>query len=143
MSRVTPVDDRPDMTPLTLQAVPGRPLSVPVAALVDRLIDPDGDAISFRARGRARPMAARAISCDRHAHLHPAGRFRRVRSITYEVMSGAVATQGLLTVNVDAANAGRFDREIQAGMVSGATLDLSLATLAGPGLDIVTPGARL
>ncbi len=46
--KVTPVDDRPDMTPLTLQAVPGRPLSVPVAALVDRLIDPDGDAISFR-----------------------------------------------------------------------------------------------
>ncbi len=116
---------------------------MPVAALVDRLIDPDGDTISFRrVIGATHGSASYNLATGMITFIPVAG-FAGAASITYEVLSGGVATQGLLTVNVDAANAGRFDREIQARMANGATLDLSLATLSGPGLDVVTPGARV
>ncbi len=70
----------------------------------------------------------------------PADGFAGTAAVTYEVVSGGVVTQGQLTVSVDAANAGRFDREITATVATGGTLDLSLAMLAGPGLDVATPG---
>ncbi len=141
--RVTPVDDVPVIPALTLQAVPGKPLSVPVVGLVERLVDPDLETISFRRVVGATHGTATYNLATGMITFIPADGFAGQASVTYEVVSGGVPTQGVITVNVDAVNAGHSDREIDTSMRAGATLDLSLATLAGPGLDLATPGARV